>query len=62
MAIPVQAQEGMIRAAKATVGEGDGGGFDVVERCAAGHSPFLTMPEWVAACVIRAAGGHESLI
>lgn len=47
-AIPLQAQEGMLAMAK----EGEW----VVERCAAGHSPFVGVPGFVAGVVRRAAG------
>lgn len=46
-AIPLAAQEGMLAGTDVK--------FDV-ERCAAGHSPFLSMPEFVAEVVRRAAG------
>ncbi|KAK2628968.1 hypothetical protein QTJ16_002071 [Diplocarpon rosae] len=43
-AIPLPVQEGMIAAAK----EAAPSAFDVVERCGAGHSPFLSRPDWLA--------------
>jgi len=48
----------MIAAARAATTEGGKGGFNVVERCGAGHSPFLSMPEWVAGVVARAAASE----
>lgn len=33
------------------------GAFDVVERCDAGHSPFLSQSEWLAGVLKKAAGG-----
>lgn len=50
-AIPVQAQDGMIAAAK----EAAPSAFDVVARCQAGHSPFLSQPEWLAEKLIESA-------
>ena len=52
-AIPLQAQEGMISAAKAACPTS----FDMVERCSASHSPFLSMPEKVADFLVKAASG-----
>ena len=46
-AIPVHAQEYMTKQ--------EGARFDVI-RCRAGHSPFLSMPDFTAAVVRRAAG------
>ena len=46
-AIPLAAQEGMLSQ--------DGANFDVV-RCGADHSPFLSMPDYTADVVRRAAG------
>ncbi|PBP20826.1 alpha/beta-hydrolase [Diplocarpon rosae] len=43
-AIPRPVQESMIAAATAAAPSA----FDVVERCDAGHSPFLSRPEWLA--------------
>lgn len=48
LAIPIHAQEGMVAAAGP-------GTFDV-ERCDAGHSPFISQPEWLADMFIKAAG------
>jgi hypothetical protein len=31
--------------------------FDVIERCSASHSPFISQPEWLAKMLIKAAGG-----
>jgi hypothetical protein len=31
--------------------------FDVIERCTAGHSPFISQPEWLAEKLVKAAGG-----
>lgn len=50
-AIPIAAQEGMIAAAKAMAP----GAFDVVERIAASHSPFISQPEWFADKLVKAA-------
>lgn len=50
-AIPVQAQEGMIAAAQEVAPSA----FDVVERTPAGHSPFISQPEWLAEKLIKAA-------
>ncbi|KAL2072190.1 hypothetical protein VTL71DRAFT_11533 [Oculimacula yallundae] len=50
-AIPVQAQEGMIAGAK----EAAPSAFDVVERCEAGHSPFLSQPKWLAEKLVESA-------
>ena len=47
MAIPVVAQEAMI---------GQPGANFTVERCTASHSPFLSMPDYTAEVVRRAAG------
>ncbi|KUJ14639.1 alpha/beta-hydrolase [Mollisia scopiformis] len=50
-AIPIGAQEGMVAAAKAAAPRA----FDVVERCDASHSPFISQPEWLAEKLIKAA-------
>ncbi len=50
-AIPVPGQDGMIAAAKQVVPES----FDVVERCQASHSPFLSVPDWLAEKLIESA-------
>lgn len=46
-AIPLQAQEMMI---------GQPGANFTVERCAASHSPFLSMPDFTVDVIRRAAG------
>ena len=51
-ALPIEAQEGMVADAKQAVPDS----FDVVERCHAGHSPFLSMPDKVTESLKRAAG------
>ena len=53
MAIPVAVQEGMVAMAKGMAPNS----FDVVERCDASHSPFISQPEWLAEKFIKAAGG-----
>ncbi|KAH7369821.1 prolyl aminopeptidase-like protein [Rhexocercosporidium sp. MPI-PUGE-AT-0058] len=50
-AIPLQGQEGMIAGAREEAPEA----FDVVERCEAGHSPFLSKPEWLAGKLVESA-------
>lgn len=52
-AIPAAAQEGMIAMAQGMAP----GSFDVVERCGAGHSPFLSVPETCVAFLVKCAGG-----
>ncbi|PMD13988.1 prolyl aminopeptidase-like protein [Hyaloscypha hepaticicola] len=52
-AIPVQAQEGML----ANAHQMAPGSFDVIERCSASHSPFISQPEWLADKLIKGAGG-----
>ncbi|KAI9731428.1 MAG: hypothetical protein M1818_007818 [Claussenomyces sp. TS43310] len=52
-AIPLAVQEGMIAMAQEKVPTA----FDVVERCGASHSPFLSMPETVASFLEKAATG-----
>jgi hypothetical protein len=50
MAIPIRAQDAMVTAAREA-------GADIeTERCTAGNSPFMSMPEVVARSVERAAG------
>ncbi|RDW82484.1 alpha hydrolase-16 [Coleophoma cylindrospora] len=51
-AIPIQAQEGMVAHAQSIAPNA----FDVIERCSAGHSPFLSQPEWLAEKLIKSAG------
>ncbi|RDW75805.1 hypothetical protein BP5796_06626 [Coleophoma crateriformis] len=51
-AIPIQVQEGMIAHAQSIAPNA----FDVIERCSAGHSPFLSQPEWLAEKLIKSAG------
>ncbi|KAL3418116.1 hypothetical protein PVAG01_09831 [Phlyctema vagabunda] len=51
-AIPLFAQEGMIKQAQEIAPSS----FDVVERCDAGHSPFVSQPEWLAEKLVKAAG------
>ncbi|KAF4631308.1 hypothetical protein G7Y89_g6824 [Cudoniella acicularis] len=53
-AIPLHTQEGMIAMAQGVVERS----FDTVERCAASHSPFISMPEWLCSVLIKAAGGE----
>ncbi|KAE8445584.1 hypothetical protein EG329_013217 [Mollisiaceae sp. DMI_Dod_QoI] len=50
-AIPPSIQEAMIAAAKEIAPSA----FDVVERCDAGHSPFISQPEFLAEKLIKAA-------
>jgi hypothetical protein len=50
-AIPIFAQEGMIAAAQQAAPKS----FDVVERCDASHSPFISQPEWLAEKLAEAA-------
>lgn len=52
-AIPLAVQEGMIAMAQQMAPES----FDVIERCSAGHSPFLSQPKWLASKLVKAAGG-----
>jgi hypothetical protein len=52
MAIPLAGQEGMIAKAKELAPTS----FDVIERSDAGHSPFISQPEWLAEKLIEAAG------
>lgn len=56
MAIPLVAQKGMLRGAKARAPEA----FDLVETRDAGYSPFLSMPETVATFLVKSAGIIES--
>ncbi|KAF7928844.1 uncharacterized protein EAE97_009686 [Botrytis byssoidea] len=51
-AIPVEAQLGMIRGAQ-EIAEGS---FGTIESTNAGHSPFISQPEWLAEKLIKAAG------
>ena len=51
MAIPVDAQRGMVKGA-----EGAGVSWVRVEHLDTDHSPFVSMPEETAGCVRRAAG------
>ncbi|KAF7883879.1 hypothetical protein EAF00_011191 [Botryotinia globosa] len=51
-AILVEAQLGMIRGAQ-EIAEGS---FGTIERKNAGHSPFISQPEWLAEKLIKAAG------
>jgi hypothetical protein len=51
MAIPLAGQEGMIAKAKELAPTS----FDVIERSDAGHSPFISQPEWLAEKLIKAA-------
>jgi hypothetical protein len=50
-AIPLPVQEGMVGMAQNIAP----GSFDVVERCNASHSPFISKPEWLAEKLIQAA-------
>jgi len=50
-AIPLAGQEGMIGSAQQMVPTS----FDVIERCDASHSPFISQPEWLAEKLIKAA-------
>ncbi|THV45161.1 hypothetical protein BGAL_0522g00020 [Botrytis galanthina] len=50
-AIPLEAQLGMIRGAQ-EIAEGS---FGTIERTNAGHSPFISQPEWLAEKLIKAA-------
>jgi len=52
-AIPLAGQEGMIGMAKSMAPNS----FDVLEKCDASHSPFISQPEWLAEKLIKAAGG-----
>jgi hypothetical protein len=52
-AIPFQAQEGMIAMAQAKNPKA----FDIVERCEASHSPFLSMPDTLAAFLVKSSKG-----
>ncbi|TGO29599.1 hypothetical protein BPAE_0013g00510 [Botrytis paeoniae] len=49
-AIPLEAQLGMIRGAQ-EIAEGS---FGTIERTNAGHSPFISQPEWLAEKLIKA--------
>jgi len=51
-ALPLPAQEGMIDQAHKM----EARSFDVIERCSASHSPFISQPEWLAEKLIKAAG------
>jgi pimeloyl-ACP methyl ester carboxylesterase len=51
MAIPLAGQEGMIAKAKELAPTS----FDVIERSDAGHSPFVSQPEWLTEKLIKAA-------
>jgi len=58
-ALPVEKQEAMIEDARRIARE-EGGKvvpFDVVERLAAGHSPFISCTGKLAEILDRAAGG-----
>ncbi|KAG4421421.1 hypothetical protein IFR04_005480 [Cadophora malorum] len=50
-AIPLQGQEGMIAGAKQAAPDS----FDVVEKCSASHSPFLSQPDWLAEKLVESA-------
>jgi hypothetical protein len=52
-ALPLAGQEGMIGMAHQMAPTS----FDVIERCSAGHSPFISKSEWLAEKLIKAAGG-----
>ncbi|KAN0101848.1 prolyl aminopeptidase-like protein [Hyaloscypha variabilis] len=52
-AIPLPVQEGMLAMAHQLAPTS----FDVIERCSASHSPFISQPEWLAKMLIKAAGG-----
>jgi len=52
-AIPLPAQEGMLSMAHQLAPTS----FDAIERCSAGHSPFISQPEWLADRLIKSAGG-----
>jgi pimeloyl-ACP methyl ester carboxylesterase len=52
-ALPLPVQEDMIAMAKGMAANS----FDVIERCEASHSPFLSMPEYLASVLVKAAGG-----
>jgi len=51
-AIPLPVQDGMIGMAQQMAPKS----FDVVERCSASHSPFISQPKWLAEKLIKAAG------
>jgi hypothetical protein len=51
-AIPLPAQEGMLGMAHQMAPTS----FDVIERCSASHSPFISQPEWLSEKLIKAAG------
>lgn len=51
-AILIEAQEAMVAGARQAAPDS----FDVVERCSAGHSPFLSMPDKLTEYLKRAAG------
>jgi len=53
LAIPLPAQEGMLEMAHQMAPTS----FDVIERCSASHSPFISQPEWLSEKLIKAAGG-----
>jgi len=55
LAIPIHAQEGMLAMAEGMAP----GCFDVIDKCDAGHSPFLSRPEWLAGRLINAAAGGK---
>jgi len=52
-ALPLPAQEGMIGMAHQIAASS----FDVIERCNASHSPFISQSGWLAEKLIKAAGG-----
>jgi hypothetical protein len=51
MAISLVAQDGMLAMAEHT----KPGCFDIFERSAASHSPFINQPEWLVKELIKAA-------
>lgn len=52
-AIPIQAQESMVAMAKAK----NPNSFDLIERCNAGHSPFLSMADTLATFLVKSSKG-----
>jgi len=60
-ALPVEVQEAMVGRTQGMFNEGkdEVKAFGVVERCASGHTPWVSMPEVVVEFIVKAAGGME---
>ena len=56
MAIPLDAQKGIIEGARAEAPKA----FDIVESCGASHSPFFSIPDTVATFLLRCAAENAA--